>query len=73
MRNNLGGKFPWVLLLGSSHLDFLRPIELLKNHRKHLNKYFHKILMNKSIRFHRFCYFNNIKNIVYFDVFNHFI
>jgi hypothetical protein len=29
--------------------------------------------MNKFIRFHRFLKINNIKNIVYFDVPNHYI
>jgi hypothetical protein len=42
----LGHNHPWVAPLGMSHLDFLGPIELLKNHKKHLNKYFHNFVMN---------------------------
>ncbi len=38
----------------------------LKNHRKHLNKYFPKfVFMTTFIRFHRFWNFNTIRNIVY--------
>jgi hypothetical protein len=44
----------------------------LKIHIKHLNKYFHKcFLMTAFVELHRFLNFNNIKNIVYFDVPNH--
>jgi len=46
---------PWVVPLRISYFDFFGPIKTLKNHRKHWNKYFHKIfLMNTFIKFHRF-------------------
>jgi len=45
--------------------------QILKHHRKHLNTYFHIFLMSIFIRFHKFWIFDNVKNIVYFDVSNH--
>jgi hypothetical protein len=47
--------------------------QALKNHRKHLNKHFHNLLYYTFIRFRIFWYLNNIKNIVYFDLPNHYI
>jgi hypothetical protein len=35
-----GQAHPWVVPLGTSHLDFSTH-RTLKNHRKHLNEYFH--------------------------------
>jgi hypothetical protein len=35
-----GPTHPWVVPLGMSHLDFLGLIKTLKNHKKHLNKFF---------------------------------
>jgi hypothetical protein len=58
--------------LGTSHLDFPRPIELWKIIKKYLNNFFHNFFfMSTYIRFHRLWNSNNIKNIVYFDVPNH--
>jgi len=55
-----------------SHLDFLELIELKKFIGNILKYIFIFIfLMNTFIRFYTFWIFNNIKNIVYFDVLNH--
>jgi hypothetical protein len=68
----LGHKHSWVDPLGMSSFQFTRPIELLKNCRKHLNETFHYIFcVIISTTLYRILIFNGIKDFFYFDVSNH--